>query len=216
MLGLLGVEPHHVVLDAPAWCGFLAEAIDNPSRVICVEAVEAFTKLIPPGPKVYVAPVTTLPIPSASVDRVGSLVGMHHLADKADFARELGRVLRPGGRVVLSEVAVDSAVAAFLNGPVNRYTFTGHRGRFVLPGEMTDLLWKHAKCRDVSEQHYKLFWRFSSEDQMVSYCRSLLGMARADDEQMRECLYGHFEIVTHAHERWLPWSLTYAVGSNAS
>ena len=48
---------------------------------------------------------------------------------------------------------------------------------------------------------------------MVRFCRGLLGMARASDEDMRKALYDHFEIVTSSGEVLLPWALTYAVGS---
>lgn len=44
-----------------------------------------------------------LPLPDASVDRIVSFDGFHHVPNPAEVLRELARVLRPGGRAVFAE-----------------------------------------------------------------------------------------------------------------
>jgi demethylmenaquinone methyltransferase/2-methoxy-6-polyprenyl-1,4-benzoquinol methylase len=44
-----------------------------------------------------------LPFPSATFERVIMVDALHHVCDQAETARELWRVLKPGGRIVIEE-----------------------------------------------------------------------------------------------------------------
>jgi len=239
MLDLLGVEPHHYVVDVPAWSGYLAEGITNiadPKQIMCVEPSPRFAAGINERFMRRCITQTTIPTDDASVDRLGSMVGLHHLPNKLAFVRECARVVKPGGRIVLSEVVEDSLVAKFLNGPVDRYTSNGHKGVFVKPGELRDLLFE-AGCTTVDERFYHLHWRFGSLGDLARFARGLLGLAKATEEQTLAAIRDHFELDIHfkrpedfeplrnAFERGdvpaqmavscevvLPWALAYAVG----
>jgi ubiquinone/menaquinone biosynthesis C-methylase UbiE len=239
MLDLLGVEPHHQVVDVPAWAGYLAEGITNianPKQIMCVEPSPRFAAGIPEKFTRRCIAQTTIPTDDASIDRLGSMVGMHHLDDKLAFVTECARVLKPGGRIVLSEVVEDSLVAKFLNGPVDKYTTNGHKGMFVKLGELRDLL-SAAGFTHVDERFYHVFWQFGSLGDMARFARGLLGLAKATEEQTLQVIRDHFEIDIHftspgtfeplrdAMEAGdvraqmavpchvaLPWSLVYAVG----
>lgn len=220
MLDLLAIEPHHIVVDVPAWGGYLAEGITNildPKQIICVEPSNRFAASISPRFDVRCTSQLTLPLLDASVDRVGSMVGMHHLDDKLAFVRECVRVLKPGGRLAFSEVVHDSDVAKFLNGPVDRYTTNGHKGAFVKPGELYDLLYA-AGCKGLVERLYHLFWRFKTLEELARFARGLLGLARATEQQTIEAIQEHFELditmnvdLEIIEVKW-PWSLAYVVG----
>jgi SAM-dependent methyltransferase len=155
-----------------------------------------------------------LPIIDESVDRVGSMVGMHHLIDKLAFVRECARVLRPGGRVALSEVIVDSAVARFLNGAVHRFATNGHRGAFVRAGELCELL-TAAGCVDVREERCDLHWVFPSTTEMVTFCYGLFGLSRASKEQVHDALFEYFDVQISDDGVRLPWTLVYSVGTKS-
>lgn len=239
MLDLLAIEPDHYVVDVPAWAGYLAEGITNiadPKQIMCVEPSPRFAAGISEKFMRRCSAQTTIPVDDATIDRLGSMVGLHHLPDKLAFVTECARVLKPGGRIVLSEVVEDSLVAKFLNGPVDRYTSNGHKGMFVKPGELHDLL-HAAGFTHVDERFYHVFWQFGSLGDMARFARGLLGLSKATEEQTLQVLRDHFEIDIHfmspgafeplrdAMEAGdvpaqmavpchvaLPWSLAYAVG----
>lgn len=64
------------------------------------------------------APLEKLPIPSASVDLVVSNCVLNHASDKAQVWAEIFRVLKPGGRFVVSDIFASAPVPPeFRNDP---------------------------------------------------------------------------------------------------
>jgi ubiquinone/menaquinone biosynthesis C-methylase UbiE len=217
MIDLLDIAPQHMICDVPAWTGYLAEGIINlnlvedSGQITCIEPSSRFVQSISNKFVKRCAQQVPLPLADAAVDRLGSLVGMHHLPDKLAFLREARRVLRLGGRVVVSEVGADTAVARFLNGPVDRYTVNGHKGTFVRPGELRDLLLE-AGFERVIERFYHLHWVFPSTIEMARFCRGLLGLAMATEAQVLAAITDHFALDVTTESIRLPWSLVYATG----
>lgn len=215
LVDLLEVEAHHLICDAPAGGGYLADGlrplVRNARQIACVEPSTNFANGIDAAFTIHVAPLDRLPLSHESVDRVGSLAGLHHLANKSTFFCEAWRVLKPGGRFVAGDVLDDTPVAAFLNGAVDRYTTTGHHGLFLKPGESRRLL-EAAGFAAVNEEHCEYFWTFDSEAQMVRYCQSLFGLVRADEDEVYTALTDAFDIRSECGKVQLPWSLVYSVG----
>lgn len=82
----------------------LAEAFDGP--VYGVEPAAAMRQAAETGaphPRVgYLAgEAAKMPLPDASADMVLMFLSFHHAPDRAAAAREIGRVLKPGGRLIL-------------------------------------------------------------------------------------------------------------------
>ncbi len=71
-------------------------------------------------------PLLPLPWPDHALDAVVSLAGIHHLEDKTGLFAEVGRVLKPAGIFVLSDVAEGTSIARFLDGFVGDHNSTGH------------------------------------------------------------------------------------------
>lgn len=201
------------VLDVPAGGGWVADGLRaRPSGVttVCLEPAAAFAAGIDAThPRVRGA-LVALPFASASFDRVASLAGTHHLEDRLAFFHECRRVLRPGGRFVVADAAADSPAARFLNGPVDRFTSTGHDGRFFAAGEATDLLLR-AGFVDAREEHVPFAWTFPDRGTLVRFCVLLFGLVRATEDDVAAALDAHFAIAEDAGRRAsLPWSLVYA------
>jgi len=218
LLELLHLRPDHVVCDVPAGGGYVADGVRTvlrtPAQIVCIEPSPAFAAALDPAYVVHLAPLDAWPVADASVDRVASLAGLHHVDQKTALFGEAARALRAGGRMAVGDVQADTAPARFLDGPVHRYTTAGHRGRFVRAGELTALL-ERAGFVDVEETHRRCHWRFTSVAQMVEFCRTLFGMVTATPGEVADALYASFAVREQAHEILLPWSLTFAAGRRA-
>jgi SAM-dependent methyltransferase len=68
-----------------------------------------------------------LPLPDNSVDHVFSCFAMNHAADKDRLIRETFRVLKPGGRLTMSEVVLRGSLSQDLRG-ATEYAFRGVKG----------------------------------------------------------------------------------------
>jgi hypothetical protein len=111
----------------------------------------------------------------------------------------------------VADVVNGSPVAAFLNGPVDRFSETGHHGMFLESGMCAREL-TAAGFVDVEEKHEHFDWCFDSESQMVRYCKLLFGLSLATEDEVRVALFDAFDVQQVAGKMRLPWSLFYACG----
>jgi ubiquinone/menaquinone biosynthesis C-methylase UbiE len=112
--------PGQRVLDVGAGTGALAERVSaTGASVICVEPdadslAAARRRLAGRDTEFVAAAAEAIPLPSASAD--GAVVSMsaHHWQDRDQGFREVARILRPGGRVVIAEFRPAGPVRALL------------------------------------------------------------------------------------------------------
>ena len=143
LLERLDLRPGLAVLDVPAGGGYVADGLRarvGDLSLVCVEPAAAFAAGLDRAHRRVRGALERLPFADACFDRVASLAGTHHLESRLAFFRECRRVLRRGGRFAVADAAADTPVARFLNGPVDRFTTTGHDGRFFADGEAQELL----------------------------------------------------------------------------
>lgn len=213
LLDRLDLRPGLRILDVPAGGGWVADglrACTSGVTTVCLEPAAAFAAGIDATHARVRGALVALPFAGASFDRVASLAGTHHLEDRLAFFRECRRVLRPGGRFVVADAAAASPAARFLNGPVDRFTSTGHHGRFFAAGEATDLLLR-AGFVDAREEHVPFAWTFADRGTLVRFCALLFGLVRATEDDVAAALDAQFAIAEDADGRAsLPWSLVYA------
>ena len=204
------------ICDLPAGGGYLADGIyrafGEEIRIICVEPAERFGAAIHPAFQVIHQPLDSLPLPDASLDRIGSLAGLHHVPDRIACYREWHRVLRPGGKVVIADVQEGSGPAGFLNEFVHQHSPGGHVGKFFKPGDFTTDLEK-AGFTEVREELVDVSWRFGNTEEMIRFCKILFAVEWADHDQVRAAIRRYLGFREDRGATFMNWSLRYAVAN---
>jgi ubiquinone/menaquinone biosynthesis C-methylase UbiE len=111
-LGILGIREGDAVADIGAGPGFftlpLAERVGPLGKVyaldVAPEMVEQLhLRRLPPQVEVLLSAESSLPLPSAVADVALLAFVLHEVHDQRAFLAEIGRILRPGGRLVVLE-----------------------------------------------------------------------------------------------------------------
>lgn len=202
-----------VIVDAPAGGGYVAEGIKAswPSaRVVCIEPSKVFSDAIPISFERRNESLHKTSLRDASVDAVASLAGLHHLSDKASVFREWHRILKPGGQIVVADVAMGTKVGEFLNGFVDEFTPNGHDGLFFEPSEFTKLL-NDTGFEMKEDELCQVPWVFADERSMVHFCKSLFSIEQADESAILAALE-KVGVLSIEGTVLLEWELQYAVG----
>lgn len=97
------------VVDLGCGAGYLAEYLASKgARVIAVDhapgMLAAARKRLPKSVEVRAGELEHLPLANAEVDAAFANLVWHHLADGRAAAREVARVLKPGGRIVVTDL----------------------------------------------------------------------------------------------------------------
>ncbi|WP_019024028.1 MULTISPECIES: class I SAM-dependent methyltransferase [unclassified Thioalkalivibrio] len=212
LLNRLDPKPAEVIVDAPAGGGFVAEAVAAAgAEVICIEPSVPFGKPLAARFKTHVAPIWNMPLADDSVDKLARLAGLHHLghAELQGSFNEAFRVLRPGGLIAVADVRADTPTAAFLNGPVDTWTETGHQGHFFKPGGLQAQL-EAAGFQHTTETLESFFWTLPDTTSLCGFVHNLFGLVILPSAQTEALLRqgpGIHQDATGAH---FPWALAYA------
>jgi len=190
MLRWLKPKAGETIVVAAAGGGFDAVAIESavhphPLELVCIEPSPVFSEFIPRHMQTHNCGLDSLPIPENSVDAVLNLAALHHISDREAVFAEWMRILKPGGRLVIADVMVNSGNSGFLNEIVSRYTPGGHDGDFLEMGYLQNMV-KDYSLEDVEEQLETYTWDFKCCEEMVQFSKLIFGMVEADDEQVLE------------------------------
>ena len=208
VLDLAGLQPGDIILDMPSASGFLHDSITVPNvRYIAVDPSARMHSICKSKiTEAYCAPMNCLPLAQACIDVIICLAGLHHEANCLGIFQEMNRVLKPIGRLAISEVDKGSAVAHFLNDFVNAHSATGHDGKFV-DNHFMGLL-DEAKFDIQVNQSAHYHWEFDSADKMAQCFQLMFGIDRASEQEIIQAVEEVLGVDKNADGKYLVrWSM---------
>jgi cyclopropane fatty-acyl-phospholipid synthase-like methyltransferase len=188
MARLADVGPGDTVVDIPSGGGYLHRFLDSSARIIAQESCPDFVRHIHgySNAEIMSCDMEALPLEDATVDRVISLAAVHHVLDKRSFFSEMHRVLKPGGKFCLGDVWVDTPVATFLNGFLDKHNSMGHKGMFLGPETAADLEAVGFTVEVAESRPYG--WQFRSREDIGYFCKLLFGIDLADEQIVTDAI----------------------------
>lgn len=163
-----------LVCDMPSGGGYLAAYLWPGMDYLAVDpATDFFVEWQKPLQRV-VSEICNVPLADHSVDYVVSLAGLHHEPSLPLVFEEMRRLLRPGGRAVIADVAIGTRPAKFLNGFVDQYCPMGHDGLFL--DERTSAALEAAGFGVADDRMVDVPWTFDNFEEAGEFCRYLFGM----------------------------------------
>jgi demethylmenaquinone methyltransferase/2-methoxy-6-polyprenyl-1,4-benzoquinol methylase len=116
LFGCLSLSPSNLLLDSGGGTGRVAAALRGMVREVFVADVSRgmLRRAAGKGLLTVCAPAESFPFSSGSFDRVIMMDALHHVLDQHQTARELWRVLAPGGRIVIVEPDIRKFIARLI------------------------------------------------------------------------------------------------------
>lgn len=204
-----------VVCDLPSGGGYLADFIQEDVRLISVDASREFMARCTPaqGHHALLSEIHQIPLADASMDRVLSLAGLHHVEDKRPFYQELRRLLGDDGRFCIADVRAGSAVSRFLDEFVHEHSSMGHEGRYLDGASVAEIERTGLGVDEAIAVEYP--WRFASVAAMSDYCRLMFGIDRADAATIRKGIEDYLGYDESPGGVTMRWELYYISGAKA-
>lgn len=147
----------------------------------------------------------------ASADRILILAVLHHFNEeqRRSIYAECLRVLKPGGKMVVADVVASSPQAEWLNGFVDQYSSTGHKGVFFSEEDATPM--REAGFEDVHISTSNHEWSFESKEQRAAFLKGLFDLKKVDDIEM--IIDDSIATTFGSSSISIPWSLMFFVAS---
>lgn len=194
-----------LICDMPSGGGYLAAYLRPGLDYIAVDPATDFFIEWPARLRRVVAEITNVPLADHSVDYIVSLAGLHHEPSLPRVFDEMHRLLKPGGMVVLADVAVDTAPARFLNGFVAENCPLGHDGRFL--DEQTAPALSAAGLTIADDRMVEVPWSFRNLDEAGEFCRHLFGMTGRSAPETAEAMEREIGFDVEDGKPRLRWTL---------
>jgi SAM-dependent methyltransferase len=187
LLKLAQLKRGEVVCDFPAGGGYIADRIARDVDLTLMETSPVFFDLCNERPNANARLVTEDDLGFVDhFDKILSLAGSHHMADRTAFFATCHHALKDQGMLCLADVAANSRVALFLNEFVDLHSPNGHEGLFIDQQTLDEIDAAGFSIEFARSQSYP--WIFPSVDVMARYCGLLFGINHLDDSEVRNGL----------------------------
>lgn len=162
------LKPNSAVLDIPAGGGYLASYLLN--KNVHYLGYDFSGEFDDNHTGIRKCKEASIDLEKNSVDEVVSLAALHHISEREAFYSEMYRVLKPGGQLIIGDVASGSKLEYFLNGFLDSWNSMGHQGKFLKESDIIEL--RQSGFR-VDKQEEVYAWRFANANEAMDYFRLL-------------------------------------------
>lgn len=215
LIDMVELHPGCTTLDIQAAGGYLSDGIyerlGGDVTCLCVEPCAQLRNRLNTRYQIIDNPVDNFfSVPANSVDAVLGLAGLHHSDSHSGTVNESFRVLKPGGMFTVCDVIEGSRLSSWLNDFVSHNTPTGHDGRFIEHGAVTELM-KQAGFTELREEVKSVPWLFGSREAVITLFKGLFGLT-CPEQDIAAVVDDYFHIHREGERIVVDWELIYASG----
>ncbi|MEO1254228.1 MAG: methyltransferase domain-containing protein [Bacteroidota bacterium] len=171
-------KPKSIILDIPAGGGYLKRYLSPDVSYLAHDFSGEFDDN---HTGIKKCKESRIELQNSSVDEIVSLAALHHVVSRENFYKELYRILKKGGQLVIGDVVSKGKQDKFLNKFVDQWNTMGHDGKFL---EMQDLDEIAAVGFSINYEKEKYTWNFSNEGEATDFFRLLFCMDLNPSEKL--------------------------------
>lgn len=198
-----------VMVDFPSAGGYPGPYLLQAAPGAVYHAVEHTPEYAESGLDVSRGTWEALPFETGSVHIVLTLAALHHVYPGRDlFYRESRRILGPGGRLLIADVAEGTPAARFLSEFVDAFSPEGHEAQFM----REDLEVPEIESAGFKVTHYEVrdfHWFYADKATAVTFCKGLFRLELASEDRVWEGLNDYLGIETAADGLRMGWQLAF-------
>lgn len=206
-INLLALKKNEKFLDAPCGTGICSNFLNGSIQYTGLDPCAVFIDFCKnKGLNTFHAEMDQKTFSQDHFDVIGSLAGVHHISDRKSLYSEWYRILKPGGRLIILDIAKNSPTSKFLNHFVDEYNSTGHQGLFLDKNDkaLLDLIgFKKIENKDID-----CTWSALNREAMYNFFRTLFALDKLPNNLLlHEELNKNFKITETNLGYQLIWPL---------
>ncbi|HVI48037.1 MAG TPA: methyltransferase domain-containing protein [Chitinophaga sp.] len=219
MIQFLHPQPKEVILGSGAgsdfFSGILADLLPEGKLIVSdpspeqLDSIRAFNK---PNIELVVSGADTLALETGSVDAVWSFGALHHCFNKMEAFQKFAHFLKPGGRLVIADIWINTKLSRYFDSYVARYCVTGHEAAFW-SDDFASSLCDLCGFTDPEIYDLPLQWKFNSVSHVCIFMYVFNGMMHMTSTECEAAARNLLRIELIGEKYLLNWPMKVLVTS---